>query len=176
MATLLGAGKRRTLVVVIAAIVLLGSLASVVLRVVRERAWQAQAQSEQTAQAKMYGPDGRDIRRPMKSLDEMYGYVGVRVQEEVEDSRYQHLPAQEKIRRNDALFRAMGDEIKRVTDSHYTKAFDRSAIESEYRRILWVDRMRADGAALAPALLIVFFSGAVAVGVVRHHPRQKAGT
>ena len=163
--------KRQALTILTASVVLVGSCGSMLYPVIRDRVEMAQEQQAR-AEKMPYGASGRDIRRPTRALDEMYAYVGIRAEQEVSDPSFQRLPRPEKVKRIDAVFKAMQDEIKRVTDSHYTKPFDKNAIEREYQQILWVDRLRSQAPILVSVLLLAVAGGAAAFAAVRRRTQK----
>ncbi len=76
---------------------------------------------------------GRDIRRPMRGLDEMYHYVETRETQELTEGEKLHRPRAKSMARFDAAYKAGTAEIKRVVDSGYAKPFDKNVVEQAIR-------------------------------------------
>lgn len=63
----------------------------------------------------------------------MYDYAGKREMQEMVECHRLHLSRPETRRRLDVVYQATTAEIKRVTDSNYTKSFDPGAIDQAVR-------------------------------------------
>jgi len=129
------ADSRTMAVLLVAVLVLLIASGTMIVRAVKQRNWQ-QAQLAQ-AQA---SDNGRDIRKPMRSLDQMQNYYSSHVQQTLiqinDELTHGTITISERNRRAALAHRVVTSAIDRTAKSNYTIPFDAQEVSHDLQQVI----------------------------------------